>query len=79
MFENGGGPVILEHVPASPMGLCDGGWHTVSVDKQGNMGSMTVDGGSPVSETGVSAFMAVDIGDTLYVGGTPGISTSCYQ
>ena len=70
---------MLEYVPDVSTELCDGAWHTVSVDKEGNVGTMTVDGGTPVSDTGVSTFMSVDIGDSLYVGGIPGNITSCIQ
>lgn len=64
----------MEYVPASdPVELCDGQWHSVTIEKDGESGYLTVDGGTRLSVTSrFSNFLAINTNDPLYVGGVPG-------
>lgn len=74
IFDNGPGEVMVEYVPASdPMELCDGQWHSLIVEKDGETGYLTVNGGTRLSMTSqFSRFLAINTNDPLYVGGVPG-------
>ena len=74
IFDNGPGEVTVEYIPASdPMELCDGQWHSLIVEKDGETGYITVDGGTRISMTSqFSRFLAINTNDPLYVGGVPG-------
>ena len=77
MFDNGPGEEVIEFLPADdPGGLCDGQWHSITIEKDGETGYLTVDGGTRLSVTSLfSNFLAINTNDPLYVGGVPG---ECY-
>ena len=55
------------------MELCDGQWHSLVIEKDGETGYLEVDGGSRLSVTSqFSRFLAINTNDPLYVGGVPG-------
>lgn len=74
VFDNGPGEVVVEYVPAmDPLELCDGQWHSLTIDKDGETGYLTVDEGTRLSVASrFSNFLAVNTNDPLYVGGVPG-------
>ena len=54
--------------------LCDGGWHKIVAIKMESEGSLSVDGGAPVTGgTGLASFVVVNVDTPLYAGGVPGM------
>lgn len=78
MFDNGPGEEVVEYRPPNDMEICDGQWHSIIIEKDGETGYLTVDRGSRHSVTSVfSNFLAVDTNHPLYIGGVPG--EYCYS
>ena len=74
VFDNGPGEEAVEYIPGSdPIELCDGQWHSLVIEKNGETGYLTVDGGTRHSVTShFSRFLAINTNDPLYLGGVPG-------
>ena len=75
VFDNGPMREILEYSEGEQ--LCDGAWHSLSVSKDRQTGSISVDGN--IRQTVVSScatcqnFSATNTNDPLYIGGIPGM------
>ncbi len=52
--------------------FCDDAWHTLSVDKDIKTGTITVDGGDPMSVVGEGQYTAVGATNPLTLGRTSG-------
>ena len=73
VFDNGPGEEVVEYRPPIDTMLCDGQWHSIAVEKDGETGYLSIDGGDRLFVTSAfSNFLAVDTNHPLYVGGVPG-------
>ncbi|XP_077998598.1 basement membrane-specific heparan sulfate proteoglycan core protein-like isoform X2 [Glandiceps talaboti] len=66
-YDMGSGAAIIRS--AEPLEL--GQWHTVVLDRNRRQGSLTVDGGNPVSGSSLGGFQGLDLSDLLFLGGMP--------
>eukprot|EP00058_Branchiostoma_floridae_P024730 XP_002610220.1 hypothetical protein BRAFLDRAFT_76999 [Branchiostoma floridae] len=67
---SGAARIRAETTPSDVFKLCDGAWHTVTIEKNGDTISIDVDSGN-VTATGTGSAFTVALDSHLYVGGLP--------
>ena len=73
VFDNGPLEEEVAYVPPDNSSqLCDGQFHTLTVTKDGVIGSIIVDGVATVVTSRFGSFIAVNTNDPLFIGGLPG-------
>lgn len=69
--DNGQGEVKTEYIPREENALCDGKWHSISVNKAKNVLLLTVDGNNAPAGTGAVGSSEINTNDPMYIGGVP--------